>query len=88
MIRFCGAPEREKLATTDQMMKVFEAAVGIITKGRIFMKESRRKREGGTRFQALRYLLSNYQKVGIKHKCIIMLTINTIMSALPASLFC
>lgn len=39
-------------------------------------------------FQALRYLLSNYQKAGIKHKCIIMLTINTIMSALLANMLC
>lgn len=53
------------------------------------MKESREERERKRpKFQALRYLLGNYQKVGIKHKCVIMLTINTIMWALPASVIC
>ena len=60
MICFSGAPEREthreresereREATTDKMMKVFEAAKAaarVITKGMIFMKESRGERGGG-----------------------------------------
>lgn len=76
----------EKPVTRDKIMKVFEAAKAsatVITKRAIFMKEKMRHR-----FQALRFQLGNYQKVGIKHKCFIMLTINTIMSSLPASMFC
>lgn len=89
MRHFFGAPENErpeKPVTRDKTMKVFEAAKAsatVITKRAIFMKEKMRRR-----FKALRFLLGNYQKVGIKHKCFIMLTINTIMSSLPANLFC
>lgn len=35
-----------KLATRDKVMKVFEAAAGVITKGMIFMKESSGEIEG------------------------------------------
>lgn len=57
-------------------------------KGNDIHKRVNRRERRRPKFQALRYLLGNYQKVGIKYKCIIMLTINTIMSALPASMFC
>lgn len=95
MIRFCGAPEREKERgererLRDKMMKVFEASRGTSrrnNKGNDIHERVKRRERTRPKIQALRFLLGNYQKVGIKHKCIIMLTINTIMSALLASMF-
>lgn len=80
--------ERERLR--DKMMKVFEASRGTSrsnNKGNDIHERVKRRERTRPKIQALRFLLGNYQKVGIKHKCIIMLTINTIMSALLASMF-
>lgn len=94
MIRSCGAPERERAQScasdTHKWWKFFEeekkARAREVTKGMIFMRELREWRR--PKFQALRYRQGNFQKVGIKLKCTVMLTINTIMAALPASPFC
>lgn len=94
MIRSCGAPERERAQRrayeTHKWWKFFEeekkARAREVTKGMIFMRELREWRR--PKFQALRYRQGNFQKVGIKLKCTVMLTINTIMAVLPASPFC
>lgn len=73
----------EERSAKDKMMKVFEAAKAAAaaeTKGMMF-RQGERQRGGETpKLEALRYSTSLLiAKVGIKHKCIIMLTINTIM---------